>query len=291
MHGALVIGTLLLSIAGWTLPADDRVRRPFPDIEGWKLSPPPGDSVYTPENLWDIIDGAAEVFLANGFVELRIGEYTDGRGIDVRVELYRHNSRANAFGIYSQERNPAYHFIEVGTQGYIEDKVLNFLCGIYYAKLSSHSSGAQGQEAMMMVARALETHLDQGSEWPAACALFPPDGKRQNTDTYVAENFLGYSALHSAYVAQYDGGYRLFAIECDRPENVHSMAEAYAKATGNQTGHVEEGATVEVRDPHNGSVFLRLLNRHLLGILGCRDREAADRNLARFQEHISHKTK
>ena len=292
MRGLIFYGALVLCTCGRSFAGGDGIGGVFPAVRGWTLSPPPGDSVYSRDNLWDIIDGAAEVFLANGFEDLRIGEYTDARGTDVRVERYRHNSRASAFGIYSQERNPGYHFIDVGTQGYIEDQVLNFLCGNYYVKISSHVRGAQGREAMMLIARAIATGLNQEKGWPQPIAFFPETGKRRNAETYVAENFLGYRALHSAFVARYDAGYRLFLIECAGAENARLMADAYIAASGNPGNHAVDGTTIEVRDPHNGTVFLRLLDDRLLGILGSPDIETANRALGLLQQEIvrsSHK--
>jgi len=281
MH-TLLLSMMLLVSAGTGDP-----QAPFPEVPGWKFAPPPGSSYYTPDNLWDIIDGAAEVFLANGFVDLHIGEYSDGAGTDVRVELYRHSSRAMAFGIYSQERNPGYHFIDIGTQGYTEEKVLNFLCGVYYVKISSHTPGARGLAAMDLIGRAVETELRQENRWPRPVTFFPVGGKRLNEETYIADNFLGYKALAGAYVARYNSGYRMFIIPCASQLAVRSLAASYAQATGSRIDTAKIGPLAEIRDPHNGVVYLRMLNRFLIGILGCPDRESAVGELSLLEERIT----
>jgi len=259
----------------------------FPEVSGWKLSPPPGASYYTSDNLWNIIDGAAEVFLANGFVDLRIGEYADSSGTDVRVEIYRHSSRANAFGIYSQERNPGYHFVDLGTQGYMEEKVLNFLCGVYYVKISSHTSGTRGLAGMRAIGQAVEATLHQERTWPKPMLYFPVAGKRENEESYVSESFLGYRALAGAYVARYDSGYRMFVIPRATPQEVRALASAYANAAGSMVDTSHATSLVEVRDPHNGVVYLRMLNAHLIGILGCPDRNCAMSELSLLEERIA----
>ncbi|MCK7485355.1 MAG: hypothetical protein MZU97_07190 [Bacillus subtilis] len=109
---------------------------PFPAIPGWRLTGPP--IVYTPDNLWDFIDGAAESYLAYSFVDLQVGEYVSPESVAVRVELYRHADPDNAFGIYATERAPGYSFLKVGAQGYEAEGILNFLTGRYYVKLSTH---------------------------------------------------------------------------------------------------------------------------------------------------------
>jgi hypothetical protein len=239
----------------------------FPPVVGWTFAPPPGDSVYTPDNLWNIIDGAAELFLSYGFVNLHIGEYTDSAGTDVRVEIYRHKSRVNAFGIYSQERDPGSHIIEIGTQGYAEEKVLNFLCGEYYVKISSHREGKRGIEAMVLIGGRVAEHLDQEPGWPAALALFPAEKRLPNTESYIAENYLGYRFFHSAFTARFESGCTLFLMDFGSPSLARSAAEAYMKTVGRLQG-LPEGEITDVADPHYGSVAILLRGQTISGAFG-----------------------
>ncbi len=239
----------------------------FPAIPGWTFAPPPGGSVYTPDNLWDCIDGAAELFLSYGFVDLHIGEYTDAAGTDVRVELYRLSTRANAFGIYSQERNPGYHFVEMGTQGYVEEKVLNFLCGVYYVKMSSHREGKAGIDAMEAVSRHVADALRQDPGWPEALSLLPAAKRIANTESYSAENYLGYASFRSAYSARYDGNVRLFLMNFGSRTRARAAAEDYLNRAAATEG-LPEGTITDVSDPHNGSVALLLEGRFVCGAAG-----------------------
>ncbi len=257
----------------------------FPALAGWRLAPPPGDSVYTPDNLWDIIDGAADLFLSYGFVDLRIGEYTDSAGTDVRVELYRHSSRQNAFGIYSQERNPGYHFIEIGTQGYVEGKVLNFLCGTYYVKMSTHRNGKTGIDAMVMIGRRVAEHLQQAPGWPADLAVLPAEKRVSNTESYIAENFLGYAVFHSAFTARYEAGCTLFLMDFESPSRARAAADAYLKAVGLLPG-LPEGEITDVLDPHNGSLSMLLRGRTISGVFGPGGKALAHRYLELLQARL-----
>jgi hypothetical protein len=257
----------------------------FPRVAGWKIAPPPGDSVYTPDNLWDIIDGAAELFLSYGFVDLHIMEYTDSTGTDVRVELYRHSSRANAFGIYSQERNPGYHFVEIGTQGYLEDKVLNFLCGVYYIKISSHREGKAGIEAMSSIGRRLAEHLHQEPGWPAALTYLPAGNRLPNTESYIAENFLGYKVFHSAYTARYEGGCTLFIMDLESASSAHGVAAAYMNAVGRKQ-ELTEGEITPIPDPHNGPLAMLLNGRTISGAFGAGGEALAHRYMERLKVRL-----
>ena len=221
--------------------------------------------MYTPDNLWDIIDGGAELFLSYGFRDLRIAEYTDTAGTDVRVELYRHSSRENAFGMYAQERSPGYHFIGIGAQGYVEEKVLNFLCGTYYVKISTHRPGSRGIDAMELISQRVAAHLHQDPGWPSGLALLPAEKRLPNTESYVAENFMGYRSFHSAFTARYEGGCTLFMMDLDSSSVALRVAKGYAGTGG---APLPEGEITDVADPHNGRVAIFLYGRLLCGGFG-----------------------
>jgi hypothetical protein len=263
--------------------ADDGL---FPSLSGWSITP--GEKVYVPANLWDLIDGAAELFLSYGFVDLNLAEYRNAAGTDVRVELYRHSSKSNAFGIYSAERNPDYTFLDVGTQGYIEDEVLNFLCGPYYVKITSHRPGQEGRDAMTLIARKIEEHLGEPRAWPAPLALFPDEGRQVNTEGYIAENFLGYRCLHSAYVCQFEaeGTFQMFIVQLETGEQAREMMDAYLKAVHQEPPSNADGPCI-VTDPHNGIVRLLLHGKYLCGVLNCRDQKTAKRYLTEVQSRIT----
>ena len=262
----LMAGLVPATAAGRRVPPEGE-GRVFPAVAGWTFAPPPGDSIYTSDNLWNIIDGGAELFLSYGFVDLRIGEYTDASGTDVRVELYRHNSKTNAFGIYSQERNPGYRFIPLGTQGYIEDGTMNFLCGTYYVKVSSHRAGKAGRDAMEKIGRSVAEHLRQEPGWPAQLAIFPPEKKTANAEGFIGQNFLGYRFFRAAFTAKYAGGETLFLMEFPSAAKAREAADAYLKAIGD-TVEVPGGKITRVADLYNGPVLLLLRGRLLAGAYG-----------------------
>jgi hypothetical protein len=244
-------------------------------------------SVYTPANLFEIIDGAADLYLIYGFVELRVGEYTGADSLDVRVELYRHDSPEMAFGIYSQERKPEYDFLSIGTQGYIEDNVLNFLAGEFYVKLSSHASGESARRALLMVAGRMVSHLNRPAGVPAALRLFPADDKIANGEVFVARDFLGYSTLSRAYVVPYKGAnpHSLFLIPLESPDEAQGMLKRYLAL-------IKEGRAARseipflVDDPNNGPIGVFQRGRFIGGVMGLANSTLQARILKEFARSL-----
>ncbi|MCB0799667.1 MAG: hypothetical protein KDB91_04130, partial [Bacteroidales bacterium] len=106
----------------------------FPELKKYRSSS--NYPVYTADDLWDYINGAADAYLALGFIDLNIKEYVRGKKT-IKAEIYRFGDDARAFGIYSMERSPGYNFIPVGVQGYNEEGVVHFYKDRYYIKIMS----------------------------------------------------------------------------------------------------------------------------------------------------------
>ncbi len=258
-----ILATLVVS----SVPAQTP-RAILPAVPGWKLTME--ETLYKPDNLWDLIDGAAELYLEYNFVDLRLGRYLNSDGVEIKVELFRHASEPDAFGIYSQERYPDYHFLDIGVQGYREKGVLNFLAGSYYVKISSVQAGSKVQADLLSIATHVDSHLQQRKTWPATLSAFPKAGRKTNTEQYIAKSFLGYSFLNGAYVVTYEGGgsFKSFAIDGGNADEVQKLVTAYL--AGVPKGGVSKLANgwLKVTDPHNGVIELGWKDRYVFGVYG-----------------------
>jgi hypothetical protein len=248
----------------------------FPGVEGWKLTVSP--DVYTPENLWDLIDGAAESYLSYDFINLHLADYDKKDGIQIHVEIYRHNTPDDAFGIYSSERDPGYHFLDVGVQGYLDEGVLNFFSGPYYIKLYSTGSGDEVQSSLETLARAVSAHLGQDNRWPALLGAFPLQGKLANTDHFVRENFIGLDFLHTAFTDLYEGNYRLFVIRAKDHDDLMGMVRAYLQFTGQEIDPSTVTSFV-LKDRYNGNIPVVLKGSFMAGIIDGDENQSAKQNL------------
>ena len=122
----------------------------FPQIAGWRLAAE--IQRFEPKTLYEYINGAADLYLACDFEELQVAEYGNAQKASIIVEVYRHRTPRDAFGIYSQERLPEANVLPVGAQGYIDKNILNFVAGRYYVKISSANTGAEDREVLQAFA-------------------------------------------------------------------------------------------------------------------------------------------
>jgi len=200
----------------------------FPALKGYKIN---NDyPVYTPEDLWNYINGAADAYLMLGFTDLNIREYVKGKN-SIKAEIYRFGDDSQAFGIYSMERSPGYRFIPVGVQGYNEEGAVHFYKDRYYIKIMSHSGSPKVNEAMLNLAGLIAANIGGSAEFPALLKLFPEEGLLKNQETYLLESVLGHEFLRGAFRASYDVSGDLFDIylfNCKSPEDAVTMASGLA---------------------------------------------------------------
>ena len=132
----------------------------FPKTDGWDQPEKP--QLYSPETLYEYIDGASDLYLSYEFQELGVAEYRGAQKAAVTVEIYRHSTPTQAFGIYSQERLASAKLLDIGAQGYQEPTVLNFVLGSYYVKINGYETGAEDEGILLAFGRKTEEILGGG---------------------------------------------------------------------------------------------------------------------------------
>ncbi len=202
----------------------------LPELKDW----PQKDktNVYDPDNLYEYINGAAEIFLSYDFEKLVSATFESKKNKEhsFTVDIYRHNNSRNGFGIYSQEKPQSGDFLSIGAQGYYEKGVLNFLKGQYYVKISGYSLGDNDKVILIDAAKQVAKKLEGEDRFPTIVEAFPSENKVTGTSRYVAKNFLGHSFLHSAFITNYkekDQELELFIIEGENEAELQKMMDGY----------------------------------------------------------------
>ncbi|HPT22567.1 MAG TPA: hypothetical protein PLR88_11525 [Bacteroidales bacterium] len=239
----------------------------FPELEGYKTNK--DFPVFTPDNLWDYINGAADAYLTYGFVDLHIAEYKKGKNT-IKVEIYKQGDNTNAFGIYSAERSPSFRFMNLGAQGYLSDGVANFYKGSYYVKIRTFSKNEKVLQSMEKLALRIADMLEGTTEMPAAILKFPEIGKKENEEIYINESVLGHKFLNKAFRATYMTGndeFYVFILENKSNEEAWNSAKAYLESAGTDALESDNGKYV-INDGYNGTIFLSWKANNIVIISG-----------------------
>lgn len=239
----------------------------LPDLKGFKKNT--NYPVYTSENLWDFIDGAADTYLSYGFVDLHVAEYKKGKNV-IKIEVYRQSSNTMAFGIYSTERSPSFRFLNLGSQGYVTGGATNFFKGNFYVKIRTFSKNENILNSVQSLVIKVADMLTGGTEMPQAISLFPGSGKKINEETYINESVLGHKFLNKAFKANYERDndkFSIFILENSSPEDAKKTIESYLSATGTQEMDPNTSRYV-IKDGYNGTIFLAWKENRIVLISG-----------------------
>jgi hypothetical protein len=239
----------------------------LPELEGFKKIT--NYPVYKPENLWDFIDGAADTYLALGFVELKVAEYKKGKEV-IKLEIYRHSDHTMAFGIYASERSPSYRFMNLGAQGYIADGAINFFKGNCYVKIRTYSRKPKILQSEESLARKVATMIGGEEDMPSLLSEFPSEGRKKNEETFINESVLGHQFLKKAYKATYESGtdnFSIYLMNFNTSQETFNSAETYLASAKIEAIQAESGKYI-FSDGYNGTVFLSWKDKRMVIITG-----------------------
>lgn len=259
----------------------------FPTIEGWNKT----EKILTffPENLFDYINGAAELYLSYDFQQLKVAEYSSKNSeASVLIEIYRHKTPVHAFGIYSQERPTEGSFLDIGAQAYLEGTVLNFIAGEYYMKLNCYDAGAETSVFLKAFAQKIAENLNGKASLPRILSIFPEKGKQKNSEKFIAVNFLGYSFLRSAFIADYEDSnnhFTLFIIEGVDSKECEEMLAQYLNKTKSSQKEVKENRYI-LSDPYHGDIALSWKGKYIWGVLNLAKSSSQKEYMSLFEEQL-----
>jgi hypothetical protein len=149
-----VVISLALSCASGEKPGN---KSHFPDIAGFTRS---NEVVsYRPDNLFEYINGAAELYLMYDFNGLNLQQYKDKDENTITVEIYDQQTVNNSFGIFSQERPYECEYLDIGTQAAYMEGYLNFYQGRYYVKVAGYNLGAKDRNTSHLQLKRYQGYL------------------------------------------------------------------------------------------------------------------------------------
>ncbi len=239
----------------------------FPEMDGFTLDT--NYDVYNPENLWEYINGASEVFLMYEFDELHIADYIKGKD-SINVEIYLHRTPEMAFGMYTKERQPTYNFVDIGVQGHHSDTQVYFVKGNSYVKIMTSSPSDEIRSALIPLAEKIAASLEGTSEMPEIIKLLPKEGRKINGEVFLTENVMGHEFLSNAYKVNYNLGgknFDVFVFTKKSADECRKIVSSYLEWAGVK-GIDPASEEVFLEDKYNGPVLIRQKGAKLVLING-----------------------
>lgn len=160
---------------------------------------------FGPDNLYEKINGQAELYLSAGFVRLKsqwFGEKQDTANT-FEVYIYRMADSSSAFSVYSAQRGADVETSDVTPFAYRTQDSLNFLHGPYYVEMIAAAPSAKLLSQMVLLARNFIKDTPVNATPFSRLALFPSENLDRASLRLIAQDAFGFNGLDRVYTAVY----------------------------------------------------------------------------------------
>ncbi len=262
---------------------------PPPADQGWRFDIEPES--YGPDNLFEYIDGEAELYNDYHFIGMITAVY--GKGSDMAlsytVDISELATPLDAFGLYSRHRTPELSFAALGEEATLSELNLRFYQNRYFIQINAGSFEKEVQAEMLRVARVIASSLP-----PAVpvheLQLLPQADQQPHSLQYFTRGMLGQSVFPAGLMARYlTAGDTLQAFLVLTAETRQSLAAFSAfTASLKERGKLlaERPGRIEMELPYQG----RLLAVHhlhwIVGVSGHRSTETGEALIARIISNL-----
>jgi hypothetical protein len=248
---------------------------PSPGFEkGWKWEGKPKH--YNSQNLYEIIDGEAELYLSHGFKELASLLYFSGSAEDTFfvVDIYDMGGALNAFGLYSSFRHPDYRFENIGSEGFVSDYGIKFYKGDYLVDVKVSEFSEKCRRAAWDAAETIARRIHAPQKPPETLALLPSENQVPRTLRYIQKEMLNQGFLPGGIEARFtiEGGEATgFVVTFDSVKAaVKGFAELkayYAASVGLINVNLPGELSFSAKTPYRGNLLVFLSGKTVAGVL------------------------
>lgn len=184
------------------LPADNF-------LEGWAKSGKP--RVYTRSDLYELIDGEAELYFQYGFINAASGIYSNRRnpGSLLTADLYQMPDKLMAFGVYSNYKSEDSSYQSLGTEAFGDSEYLYIYQGRFFIRLYCSSSKAL-KNPIPVAARLLLASLPDDNSPPGELSKLPAQKRVPHSERVLMSGFLGLDDHPMVLEADYGNNGKMF---------------------------------------------------------------------------------
>ena len=244
----------------------------FLTIAGW--SPQDEPSTYDATGLWELINGAADIFLSYGFETVTVQKFSAG-DVTASIAVYDMGRPLNAFGIYRTEAPADETAVSVGTEAVVSPPYQCLLLkDRYYVKVEAYEGDidqATGESLVAAIADALPGEAGLPPEFMA----LPTDGMVAGSGQYTREALYGLAELnesvHAAYTDDTGSEYQVFVL---LQTDEITADDVWQKLTSRWQEIDHGGEPVLFREvPYSGLVGVIRSNGGIIGVTNAADEE------------------
>ena len=190
--------------------------------------------LFTADNLYERINGRAELYLAYDVINLTTATYEDKTDIARFIELsiFDMGNPTNAFGIFSVERYQGEPPLDIGRMSYLSDANAYVWKGRYYITIVTSDSTEEFQLISLDLARKVTASLIDTGEPVWGLSALPQDLLIPDSVQYFKVDAMGLDFMQNIYTAEYRKGettIKAFLSRQASPDSALDLVERYAE--------------------------------------------------------------
>ena len=144
------------------------------------------DTVYDRKTLYDYMDGGAEVYLAYDFREVFVRKYADAEENELNLDIYDMGSSAEAFGIFSCDREDPPAGIGQGSE--YGPGLLRFWRGRYFVSITVSGDEDKAEAAVLELGRKVAPLLGPDGALPDLLGVLPARGRIEEKTSFFHDS-------------------------------------------------------------------------------------------------------
>lgn len=187
---------------------------------------------FTPDNLYDKIDGKAELYLSAGFVRLSCQRFALKSAPDQWLEwfVYDMGTLPQAFSVFTVQRRPEHQPLELTQYAYRTQNALYFVSGSNYVEAVASSPDESLMQAMIDLARNFVARSGSAESSLGRLNLLPKENLMPGSYMLQTANAFGFDQFTNVYTAQYkigDSEVLAFVTTCADGKAAADLRDAY----------------------------------------------------------------
>jgi hypothetical protein len=234
----------------------------------WTAAEPP--RTFGPNNLYEEIDGEAELFLPYGFRELTVGflRPAGNEKAEVRLEIFRQATPRDAFGVFSQQRFPDQEVADVGAaKAIVSDTSLDFFQGPRFVRIRAASRNAARSD-LERLGREISALLPGTGDPPPETEALRVPGFVDRSLVFHRRAILGYDVLAPGYEAKYVVPGTSATLVLITPEDAGPAPQFRGRLSRSLPGFAPIEKDLARADLPSGTLWLMSRNGFQFGVAG-----------------------